>query len=66
MAMTETTKEPDIVHRLKNYICIISGFSELLINESSEADPRRDDLQEIYKAAQAAMAMMPDLADRLR
>ena len=56
----------EVVHRLKNYICIICGFCELLIAESAEDDPRRADLAEIHKAAQAAMAMMPDVANRMR
>ena len=60
------TSEPDLIHKLKNYICIISGFSELLISESPDDDPRRADLVEIHKAAQAAMAIMPDLAERVR
>jgi len=59
-------KEPELIHRLKNYICVISGFSELLISELPDDDPRRADLVEIHKAAQAAMAIMPDLADRVR
>ena len=63
---TRTAEEPDLIHRLKNHMCIICGFCELLIAESAEDDPRRADLVEIHKAAQAAMAMMPDVADRMR
>ena len=63
---TGTAEESDLIHRLKNHICIICGFCELLIAESAEDDPRRADLAEIHKAAQAAMAMMPDMADRMR
>jgi len=66
MAHGESIHEPELIHRLKNYICIISGFCELLISESPDDDPRRADLAEIHKAAQAAMAIMPDLADRVR
>jgi hypothetical protein len=66
MANGELTAEPELIHRLKNYMSIISGFSELLISDSPDDDPRRADLVEIHKAAQAAMAMMPALADRVR
>jgi hypothetical protein len=66
MTHGEQLKEPELIHRLKNYICVINGFCELLISESPDNDPRRADLIEIHIAAQAAMAMMPDLADRVR
>jgi hypothetical protein len=66
MGATESAKEPDVVHRLKNYICIISGFCELLIGDCAEDDPRRADLIEIDKAARHALAMMPEVAERIR
>lgn len=66
MAATESTKDPEVVHRLKNYMCIISGFCELLIGECAEDDPRRADLIEIHKAALQAIAMMPEVAERIR
>jgi hypothetical protein len=66
MGVTESTKDPEVVHRLKNYICIISGFCELLISDCAEDDPRRADLMEIHKAAQHAIAMMPEVAERIR
>ena len=65
MANAETKSEPDLIHRLKNHICIIVGFCELLIAEWPDGDPRRDDVMEIHKAAQAAMAMMPEVANRM-
>jgi len=66
MSVTESTKDPEVVHRLKNYICIISGFCELLISDCAEDDPRRADLMEIHKAAQHAIAMMPEVSERIR
>jgi hypothetical protein len=66
MGGTESTKDPEVVHRLKNYICIITGFCELLIGDCAEDDPRRADLVEIHKAAQHAIAMMPEVAERIR
>jgi hypothetical protein len=66
MSVIESTKDPEVVHRLKNYICIISGFCELLISDCAGDDPRRADLMEIHKAAQHAIAMMPEVAERIR
>jgi hypothetical protein len=66
MSSAATSQEPDLIHRLKNHMCIIVGFCELLISEWPDQDPRRADMVEIHRAAQAAMAMMPEVADRLR
>ena len=66
MEPIERANEPDVIHRLKNHICIIAGFCELLLMESPADDPRRADVVEIQKAAQAAMAMMPEVIARIR
>ncbi len=50
--MTDAEKA---LHDLKNYLSIILGFSELLITASASDDQRRRDLEEIRKAALAAM-----------
>ena len=50
-----------LVHDFKNQLGIVLGFSELLIDESADDDPRKPDLQEINKAAQAAMALFEQL-----
>ena len=47
-------------HDLKNQLAIIRGFAELLVAEAAVDDPRRCDLEEIYKAAVVAL----DLIDR--
>ena len=50
-----------LVHDFKNQLGIVLGFSELLIDQSADDDPRKPDLQEINKAAQAAMALLEQL-----
>ena len=60
------TKDAEVIHRLKNYICIISGFCELLIADTAEGDQRRADLVEVHRAAQNALAMIPEIAERIR
>jgi hypothetical protein len=55
------------LHDFKNQLGIILGFSHLLIAESAADDPRRRDLEEIHKAATAALDLLarlfPALAD---
>jgi hypothetical protein len=58
--------EPVLLHQFKNYLSIVVGFSDLLLAELSEADPRRSDLLEVHKAAHAAMALVPELAKRFQ
>ena len=66
MSEPEPVKESDVVHRLKNHLCIIVGFCELLIADAAGDDRRRADLHEIRKAAQDAIDMMPEVASCLR
>ena len=48
-----------------NYLAIILGFSELLLQEAAPDDPRRADLEEIHKAATAASVVVRE-GDRRR
>jgi len=48
-------------HDFKNQLGIILGFSEVLLAEAADDDPRRGDFEEIHKAATAAL----DLLERL-
>ena len=50
--------QTDFEHALKNYIAIILGYSDLLLEEMPADDPRIDDLREIHKAATAAAALI--------
>jgi len=45
-------------HTLTNYLAIILGFSELLLQDAAPDDPRRADLEEIHKAATAALQIV--------
>jgi signal transduction histidine kinase len=45
-------------HDFKNQLAIILGFAEILIAEAAADDPRRRDLEEIHKAAVAALALL--------
>jgi hypothetical protein len=45
-------------HDFKNQLAIIRGFAEILIAGTSADDARRGDLEEIYKAAVAALALL--------
>jgi hypothetical protein len=56
----------DPIHRLKNHLCIVVGFCELLIAECPSDDPRRADLLEVHHAAQEALAVLPEVAQRVR
>lgn len=54
----------DSLHTFKNHLAIIIGFSDLLLSEMDEHDPRRKDVLEIHKAAHAALALLPTIVDR--
>ena len=56
----------DIIHRLKNHLAIVVGYCELLIPDFDERDRRHRDLQEVLKAGRDAMALIPELARRVR
>jgi hypothetical protein len=46
------------VHDLKNYLGIVIGYSNLLLEELPPEDPRRTDIDEIRKAGEAAIALV--------
>ena len=48
-------------HDFKNQLAIIRGFAEILIAEAPAGDPRRRDLEEIYKAAVTALDLLARL-----
>jgi His Kinase A (phosphoacceptor) domain. len=51
------TDESEFEHTLKNHLAIILGYADLLLAELGPDDPRQEDLQEIHKAASAAVAL---------
>lgn len=50
--------ESDAEHTLKNHLAIILGYCDLLLSEMDPADPRREDLLEIQRAAKGALALV--------
>jgi hypothetical protein len=66
MADPKPKGETEIIHRMKNHLCIILGFCDLLLADFPAPDGHHQDLTEIMKAAQEALAMMPEFAARLR
>ena len=61
------TEDEKLRHDFKNQLAIIRGFSELLLADAADGDPRRRDLEEIHKAAVTALALLsgafPDRTD---
>jgi hypothetical protein len=45
-------------HDFKNHLGVIVGFSELLLADTAVDDPRRADVEEIHKAAAAALDLL--------
>jgi len=66
MSEAEIAKESDLIHRLKNHLCIIVGFCELLLEDAAGDEKRSSDLHEIQRAAQNMVSMLPEVASRLR
>lgn len=66
MSEPESKPEGELIHRLKNHLCIVVGFCDLLVADFPADDRRRADLMEIHKAASDAMAMMDEVAARMR
>jgi hypothetical protein len=46
------------VHDMKNYLGIVIGYSNLVLDELPPEDPRRTDIDEIRKAGEAALALI--------
>ena len=57
---------PDVLHQLRNHLSIIVGFCDLLMDEMPEGDAAHADLAEIRKAGDAAMALIPQIAERMQ
>lgn len=47
-----------VQHTLMNYLAIILGFSELLLQDLPVNDQHRADVEEIHKAAKAALQLV--------
>jgi signal transduction histidine kinase len=45
-------------HDMKNQLGIVLGYATMLLDEMAGDDPRRADLQEVRKAAEAALTLL--------
>jgi hypothetical protein len=55
-----------LLHQLKNHLAIVVGFCDLLLGDLPQGDPKRVDIQEMRKAGQAALDLLPELSERMR
>ncbi len=51
---------PEFEHKLCNQVAIVLGYCELLLEEAAPGSALRTDLEEMHKAAVAAMKMLRD------
>ncbi len=58
--------ESALIHQFKNHLGVMVTYCDILVTEVPNEDPRRADLLEIQKAGRAAMALLPELAARIR
>jgi hypothetical protein len=54
----------DVEHALKNYLAILLGFTELLLDETAPGDPRRADFEEMHRAALEAVKLVSPAEER--
>ena len=59
--MTAAMTDERARHDFKNQLAIIRGFAELLLTEFQPGDRQHRDLEEIYKAAVSALALLDRL-----
>ena len=51
------------IHDMKNMLGIVIGYSNLLFDEIPAGDPKRDDVDEIRRAGESALALLNSFAD---
>lgn len=72
--MTDSTGRPPdpvcddslLLHAFNNHLSVVIGFCDLLLRDLPELDPKRADVLEMRKAGYAAIALLPQLAERMR
>jgi hypothetical protein len=58
--------EPRVLHQLRNHLAIIVGFCDLLLADIPESDRKHADIREMRTAGQAALDLLPDVAERMQ
>jgi hypothetical protein len=58
--------EPDPLHDLKNQLFVVVSYCKILLSEMPATDPKYRDIMEIDKATRAAIALLPELAKRMK
>lgn len=48
----------EVEHALRNHLAIILGYAELLLQDAPADDPRREDVEEIMRAARSALSLV--------
>lgn len=66
MTEPEDVIDSPLLHQLKNHLAIVIGFCDRLLGDLPQDDPKRVDIQEMRKAGQAALELIPDLSARMR
>jgi hypothetical protein len=66
MTPPDEAVDSPLLHQLKNHLSIVIGFCDLLLGDLPPDDPKRVDIQEMRKAGQAALDLIPDLSARMR
>lgn len=59
-------QEPDILHDFKNQLFIMATYSKLLLADLPGGDPRYSSVLEMNNAIRDAVALLPELAGRMR
>ena len=64
--MTAGGEDDSLMHAFKNHLSVIIGFCDLLLRDLPEGDPKRADILEMRKAGRSAIALLPQLSERMR
>lgn len=50
--------DDDVEHRLRNYLAIVLGYANLLLEDLPAEDPKRQDVLEIQQATERAIELL--------
>lgn len=64
LMLTDVTRDKHIAHDFSNAITTINGYSELLLSQLDEDDPRRREVEQMRRAAESAGALTRQMLRR--